>query len=285
MKKIRVTLSEDTWRLIGKDVEEFGINNNKLCNYILDKFKYDRKMENHKLLETQSKAVKKVIQFDLNSQNTAIYSDILKENKVENEAEFFRELFELYTSRFKYQREIFVFIEKVKNILEAIKNETKLKILYYEDVYTVNPYFIKREEQGDENFLFCYNTEHKKYYNFKLKDLVVAAILKEKIDSRDKKYIEMVRKNFDPFLGYGNIVTVKFTPRGEGLLKSITNYKPKFKKKEGNIYSFEMSNENAKIYFFPFMKEAEILSPRDLREEMKKSLLESLEIYKKNSEQ
>lgn len=281
MKKIRVTLSEDIWRLIGKDVEEFGINNNRLCNYILDRLKYEKNMDAHKLIENSTGVQKKIIQFDLNSANEAIYYDILKENGVENEAEFFRELFETYTSKFKYQREIFVFMDRVLEILEAIEKGCKMKILYYGKVYTVNPYFIKREEQGDENFLFSYHCEEKKYLNFKLKDLTVVGILSEKIDYEDKKYIEMVKKNFDPFLGYGNIVKVKLSPQGEGLLKGITNYKPKVKKREGSIYYFEMSNENAKMYFLPFMEAAEILSPPELREEMKLSLLATLNLYSK----
>lgn len=42
MKKIRVTVPEDIWRLMKNDTEEFGINNNKLCNYILERFKYNK---------------------------------------------------------------------------------------------------------------------------------------------------------------------------------------------------------------------------------------------------
>lgn len=279
MKKIRVTLSEDIWRLIGKDVEELGINSNRLCNYILDKLKYEKSMDAHKFVEKNSGTQKKIIQFDLNSSNEIIYYDILRENGVENEAEFFRNLFEIYTSKFKYQREIFVFMDRVQDILDAIEKQCKIKIIYYGKVYTVNPYFIKREEQGDENFLFCYDCEEQEYMNFKLKDLTVGGTLRDKIDFYDKKYIEMVRKNFDPFLGYGNIVKVKLTPQGEGLLKGMTNYKPKLKKREGNIYYFEMSNENAKMYFLPFMSAVEILSPLELREEMRLSLLETLELY------
>ena len=46
MKKIRVTVPEDIWRLMKNDIEEFGINNNKLCNYILERFKYNRTFGN-----------------------------------------------------------------------------------------------------------------------------------------------------------------------------------------------------------------------------------------------
>lgn len=280
MKKIRVTISEDTWGLLKKDSEEFGINNNKLCNFILEKFKYNRKIEMDKILETQNKSVKKIIQFDLNISNKNIYYDILKVNKVEIEADFFRELFDIYISKFKYQRELFIFSDKVSKILEAIKSKNQLKIIYLENIYTVNPYFIKREKQGDENFLFVFNETTQNYENFKLKELDVIAILEEKIILKNKKYIEQVRKNFDPFLGNGNIVKVRLTPVGESLLKSLTNYRPKFIKKEKNIFYFEISNENAKLYFISFMKEAEILEPIELRDEIKKSLNDTLNMYK-----
>ena len=280
MKKIRVTVPEDIWRLMRNDTEEFGINNNKLCNYILERFKYNKKMESEKLLEMQGRPLKKIIQFDLNVLNRDIYYDILKENKVEVEAEYFRELFEIYTSKFKYQRELFIFEDRVKGILEGIKAKKKLKIKYLNKVYTVEPYFIKREERGDENFLFCYVEEKKEYANFKLKELEIISIIDEKIKGKDKKFIESMRKNFDPFLGNGNIVKVRLTDEGLSLLKSLTNYRPKLIKKEGDIYSFEVANENAKLYFRQFSKEAEIIYPPNLREEIKREYLEILELYK-----
>ena len=201
MKKIRVTVPEDIWRMMRNDVEEFGINNNKLCNYILDKLKYKKDINVEKLLETQGRPLKKIIQFDLNVANREIYYDVLKENCVDIEAEFFRELFEVYTSKFKYQRELFIYEERLKSILEAIKLKRKLKLKYIDKIYTVEPFFVKREEQGDENFLFCFCEETKGYRNYKLKELEIISILDDKIKGKDKKYIESVRKNFDPFFG------------------------------------------------------------------------------------
>ena len=43
MKKIRITVPEDIWRLMKNDTEDFGINNNKLCNYLLKKLKYKKR--------------------------------------------------------------------------------------------------------------------------------------------------------------------------------------------------------------------------------------------------
>ncbi|WP_047394104.1 WYL domain-containing protein [Cetobacterium sp. ZOR0034] len=279
MKKIRVTVSEDIWRLLKKDSEEFGINNNKLCNFILDKFKYSKKFDLDRFIEPQGRPLKKVIQFDLNVSNKGIYYDILKANDVDVEAEFFRELFEVYSSQFKYQREIFIFQETYKAVLEAIKNKVKMRILYMEESFTISPYFIKREDQGDENFIFAYDDENKIYRSIKLKDAIILGTLNEKIQVRDKKYIENMRKNFDPFLGERLIIKARFTPRGESMLKSFTNYKPKLIKKEEDIYFFEMTLENAKFYFASFLKEVRIIEPQKLKDELKKSFLEAYKIY------
>ncbi len=279
MKKIRVTVPEDIWRLMKNDIEEFGINNNKLCNYILDKLKYKREINTERELEAQGRPVKKIIQFDLNVSNKEIYYDILRENKVEVEAEFFRDLFETYCSKFTYQRELFVFEEKLKKVMNAIKDKKKLKVKYLDHVVNVDPYFIKREEQGDENYLFCYYEKEGTYHNYKLKELEVIGILEEKIKGKDKKFVDQVRKNFDPFLGNGNFVKVKFTKLGEVLYKSLFNYRPKLIKKDGDVYIFETSNENAKLYFRQFLKEAVVIEPRELKDEIKAEFLEAYESY------
>ena len=51
MKKIRVTVPEDVWDIIKIDQEDFGINNNKFCNYILEKLKFNRKIETEKFYD------------------------------------------------------------------------------------------------------------------------------------------------------------------------------------------------------------------------------------------
>lgn len=262
-------------------MEDFGINNNKLCNYILDKFKFKREMDTEILLLAQGRALTKMVQFDLNVGNKDIYYDVLKENKIEVEAEFFRDLFKIYTSYYKYERELFIFEETVKSIMEAIKNKNRLKIRFDGRLFTVEPFFIKRDEQGDENFLFSYVEELKEYKNFKLKELNVIGVLNEKIPGKDRKYVENIRKNFDPFLADGNKVKVKLTENGEKLLKSLTNYRPKLLKKDKDMYTFEASNENAKLYFRQFFKDAVIVEPKELREEMRVELEELLEEYKK----
>lgn len=280
MKKIRVTVPEDVWDIMKIDQEDFGINNNKFCNYILEKLKFNRKIETEKLLQAQGRNRKKIVQFDLNVNNKEIYYDILKSNEVEIEAEYFRELFEIYCSKFKYQRELFIYEDKLKSILDAIKDENKLKIKYFSEIIDIDPIFIRREDKGNENFLFCYVEKLNSYQNYKLKELEIVAILPEKMKKRDKKFIESMKKKYDPFLGKTTTIKVKLTTLGESLLKTFTEYRPKLIKNEKNIYFFETSEEQAKMYFRGFSKEAEILEPLSLREEIIKEYQEALNIYK-----
>jgi len=280
LKKIRVTVPEDVWDIIKIDQEDFGINNNKFCNYILEKLKFNRKIETEKLLQAQGRNRKKIVQFDLNVNNKEIYYDILKSNEVEIEAEYFRELFEIYCSKFKYQRELFIYEDKLKSILDAIKDENKLKIRYFSEIIDIDPIFIRREDKGNENFLFCYVEKLNSYQNYKLKEMEIVAILPEKMKKRDKKFIESMKKKYDPFLGKATTIKVKLTTLGESLLKTFTEYRPKLIKNEKDIYYFETSEEQAKMYFRGFSKEAEILEPHSLREEIIKEYQEALNIYK-----
>jgi hypothetical protein len=279
MKKIRVTVPEDIWRLMKNDTEDFGISSNKLCNYILEKLKYKQEINVEQLLKVQGRPLKKIIQFDLNIGNKEVYYDILKENRVDVEAEFLRELFKVYSSKFKYIRELFIFEDRVSKILEAIKKEKKLKIKYKKEIFTIEPFFIKRDEQGDENFLFCYCDEPGEHKNYKLKELSVVSVLGDNVTKKNREYIESVRKNFNPFLANGNLIKVLLTEEGKSLLKSLTNYRPKLVKKDKDIYTFEASNENAKLYFRQFLKEAIILEPECLKRDMKSELMEAIKNY------
>lgn len=74
---------------------------------------------------------------------------------------------------------------------------------------------------------------------------------------------------------------VQLTENGEKLLKSLTNYRPKLLKKEKDFFIFEASNENAKLYFRQFFKDAVIIEPIELREELKKELEDLLNEYRK----
>lgn len=233
MKKIKVLISEDSWNLMKNDAIEFGITTNKLCNYILEKLRYNKKIETEKLLEIQEKPLKKIINFDLNISNKEIYYEILKFNNVIVEAEYFRSLFKSYTSNFKYQRELFILEEKVKIILEAIEKKKRIKLKYLKKYFSLDPYFIKCDDKREKNFLLSYDYKRKKYISLTLKEIEKVKILEENIESKRNKKV-----NFGMFLKEKNIIKVKFTEVGKILFKNFTNNRPKLLKKERDIHFF-----------------------------------------------
>ena len=74
------------------------------------------------------------------------------------------------------------------------------------------------------------------YQNYKLKEMEIVAILPEKMKKRDKKFIDSMKKKYDPFLGKATTIKVKLTTLGESLLKTFTEYRPKLIKNEKDIY-------------------------------------------------
>ena len=86
-------------------------------------------------------------------------------------------------------------------------------------------------------------------------------------------------------LQYKQVVAPYFRGTGEQTLRP--DIETKFRrsviaviKNEKDIYYFETSEEQAKMYFRGFSKEAEILEPLSLREEIIKEYQEALNIYK-----
>ena len=106
----------------------------------------------------------------------------------------------------------------------------------------------------------------------------------KKIEVKDKKYIDEVYKNFDPFLSYKNRVKVKFTEKGLELYEKVLTNRPRLLNKDNNIYTFECDNKLAMVYFAQFFSLIEILEPQELREKLQKELENTLKIYKNEEE-
>ena len=102
----------------------------------------------------------------------------------------------------------------------------------------------------------------------------------EKIEIKDKKYIDEVYKNFDPFLSYRNRVKVRFTEKGLELYEKVLTNRPRLLNKDNNIYTFECDNKLAMVYFAQFFSLIEILEPQELREKLQNELENTLKIYK-----
>ena len=274
MKKVRVTVSDFMNQIITGDSEYFKLPVGRIGNIIF-KYYMDKDLNKVELGNFSGE----VIQFNLNKKNEEIFMDTLIRNKVEIEAEYWRNIFFTYINNLRYKREEILFENKFKDIREAIKTEKKIKIKYHKYIRLVNPYFIKVSDSENRSYLFCYCEKNNDYRNYRISEIEEIWLTNEKNEIRDKKYIDDVRKNFDPFLSYKNRVKVKFTEKGIELYEKVLANRPKLIEEKDEIYTFECDNKLAMIYFAQFYSEVKILEPEELKTILKKELKKTIEIY------
>ena len=271
MKKARVTVSDFMNEIITGDSEYFKLPVGRIGNIIF-KYYMDKDLNKVELGNFSGE----VIQFNLNKKNEEIFIDTLIRNKIQTEAEYWRNIFFTYINNLRYKREEILFENKFKDIREAIKTEKKIKIKYHKYIRLVNPYFIKVSDSENRSYLFCYCEKNNDYRNYRISEIEEIWLTNE---IRDKKYIDDVRKNFDPFLSYKNRVKVKFTEKGIELYEKVIANRPRLIEEKDGIYTFECDNKLAMIYFAQFYSEVKILEPEELKTILKKELKKTIEIY------
>ena len=274
MKKARVTVSDFMNEIITGDSEYFKLPVGRIGNIIF-KYYMDKDLNKVELGNFSGE----VIQFNLNKKNEEIFIDTLIRNKIQTEAEYWRNIFFTYINNLRYKREEILFENKFKDIREAIKTEKKIKIKYHKYIRLVNPYFIKVSDSENRSYLFCYCEKNNDYRNYRISEIEEIWLTNEKNEIRDKKYIDDVRKNFDPFLSYKNRVKVKFTEKGIELYEKVLANRPRLIEEKDGIYTFECDNKLAMIYFAQFYSKVKILEPEELKTILKKELKKTIEIY------
>lgn len=274
MKKVRVTVSDFMNEIITGDSEYFKLPVGRIGNIIF-KYYMDKDLNKVELGNFSGE----VIQFNLNKKNEEIFMDTLIRNKIQTEAEYWRNIFFTYINNLRYKREEILFENKFKDIREGIKAEKKIKIKYHKYIRLVNPYFIKVSDSENRSYLFCYCEKNNDYRNYRISEIEEIWLTNEKNEIRDKKYIDDVRKNFDPFLSYKNRVKVKFTEKGIELYEKVLANRPRLIEEKDGIYTFECDNKLAMIYFAQFYSKVKILEPEELKTILKKELKKTIEIY------
>ena len=274
MKKVRVTVSDFMNEIITGDSEYFKLPVGRIGNIIF-KYYMDKDLNKVELGNFSGE----VIQFNLNKKNEEIFMDTLIRNKIQTEAEYWRNIFFTYINNLRYKREEILFENKFKDIRGAIKTEKKIKIKYHKYIRLVNPYFIKVSDSENRSYLFCYCEKNNDYRNYRISEIEEIWLTNEKNEIRDKKYIDDVRKNFDPFLSYKNRVKVKFTEKGIELYEKVLANRPRLIEEKDGIYIFECDNKLAMIYFAQFYSKVKILEPEELKTILKKELKKTIEIY------
>ncbi len=262
MKKIRVTIPTFITCVIKSDAEDFGFTLNGFYNEIFNIYSKEKK----ELEPVQKSKNNDIIQFNLNKDNEDLYFSILKMYNMQSEAEFWKRVLYNYIDMPKYKRERVIFKDTVKQIESAANKALKIEAKYKNEIRIFEPYFIKQAGGEARNYIHAYSEKSKDYRNYRLPAIKILRILKEKQEHNNEEYLENIKNHFDPFLSYGFETKVRLTEWGVKHYNTVITNRPTIKEKDGDIYTFHCSPENAKIYFPHFLDNAEILEPLELRE-------------------
>lgn len=274
IKKIRFTIPYFIKEKIKEDETHFNLLTGEIGNKL---FSYYSNKEVENLGIKLSKG--EIIQFNLNKSNDELYYIVLKEHEVQNEAEFFRNIFFKYLDNPRYIREQILFSDIFKKLEIALKENKKVNIKYSGEIRTINPYLLKVASGEDRSYIFSYCEKNEDYRNYRVANIENISLSKYDIEFKCLEYISSIEKNFDPFLSFGKNISIKINQEGQKLFERVILNRPKVLEKNGDIWLLECTNRLAKIYFPQFLSNVEILEPLDLREWFKKELRKSLERY------
>ena len=277
MKKVKFTIPYFSYEKIKEDEFHFRLKPGEIGNRI---FAY---YSNKDIEMVEAKSNKgENIQFNLNTKNEELYPSVIKDHKVQNEAEFWRILFFNYLNNPKHIRERILYKKIFDDLEAAIKDEKMIRIKYKSELREIHPYLIKTAPGEDRSYLFCYCTKNDTHRNYRVANIKDVFISKNNLEFIDQAYIDEIDKNFDPFLSYGKTVTIKLTELGKTIYERATYNRPKRidEDEKGDIWIFQCTNKHAKVYFPQFMSEIEILEPKNLREWYIDELRKIMKYYK-----
>lgn len=209
-------------------------------------------------------------------------------------------ILEDYCSRSPIERLRIYRKETYQKIKEAISENRLIKVTVsrYDQKLplTVYPYKIARDELNSQEYLVCYSKEDGapettlSVSSFSMSRLVDFRVSKARfrLSKAQKDEIEKKLSLHSPAYFFGGIkeIKIRLSPNGCRKYKARPYSRPRCIKKEeaGNKYFdyyFECSEQQVIDYFFVFGKDAEIIYPADLRNNMMRKYKLALDQYYK----
>ena len=231
------------------------------------------------------------IQFIINKENEAIFNSIEKYYlKNRSLSEYFREILISYASNRQDHRELLLFPELINKLEHAINNKKRV-ILIFENNSSIllDPFSIEQTKEELYNYLLgiqITKSGNREIISSKLYKVKEVIITEENIEitNNEKELLAKTIEHGAQFPISEYIVTkLELTKRGEKLYDASYLNRPKYFKKENNVYYFDCSTSQIDFYFFKFGEDVKILSPENLKNRFSKKYYLALTRYKKRN--
>ena len=189
---------------------------------------------------------------------------------------YFRNMISSYTLLPQDKREKIIFKNNFDLINKAIKEDKKIYFttINKDSPHIASPYSICNSKEELFNYLLAdYNTYPFSFRIGRLKKLTVLNEPREFLDRNIEIFKRMEIQG--PQYAYkvessSKEIKVFLTEKGKQMFKSIYLHRPNIKRIEGNFYYFDCSLQQAYQYFSRLGKDAIIVEPKELMEDMHK---------------
>jgi len=224
----------------------------------------------------------------LNNGNTKYFKGAVIDSKYYDNTlgAYVNALIEEYAELNYKDREAIIYREEFNQITSAIKDEKLIKTtLVFGETLKIKPYKLLMDNQKLYYYLVGYDRESMKSVSYRIIDFDSincqqgkSVLTKSDIENIEK---EIRNKGVQFMRGESHEIKIRLNEEGQKLYNRILHLRPKYVRiEEKNIYVFDCSLKQIEYYFFKFGKEAEIISPLDLREKFKNDHLEAYKLYK-----
>ncbi len=236
--------------------------------------------------------------------NQTCYSNIkfqTKQNKAANakltaykiryRGRYISKLLEIYASRAYYERELIYYSECIKKIKNAIEHKKTIRIISKDHMRYILPYAIRTDEWSSYNYLIGTEFYPDKGNTSKAISMRIAFISdcydapqKEEYKPLDEEIIEskIATSGIQFLANPTEEIKIRMTDKGKNMYDHMIFLRPSIiqtpSSKASDIYTFNCTIEQARVYFFKFGSEVEIISPESLRKEF---IAEYFNAYKK----
>ena len=206
---------------------------------------------------------------------------------------FFRCVIEAYARKPYLERERIMVSENVRLVLAAIQNRRILKLTSGNTIFRVKPYRIMQNPLATYSYLVCLSkteapdSEYKPA-SFRISRISGVAYLQQDAfisKEAEKQLNEAIRtRGVQYLLGEPTEIEVLLTPQGVSLYRTLITVRPPAAEQEllpdGCVrMRFCCTLKQASDYFFAFGRDAEILSPLELRQSIAERYKQALNIY------
>lgn len=256
--------------------------------YIANKIVNDLISTNSLFAYTKSFPLESSFSFKPSNFNASIIETInFKYAPYQTISSFFRNLILHYLSLPQYKREQIIFQDTYELINDALDSKRKLIVCSNNTKHIVSPYKLVTNKEELYNYLICLKKDNNStsILSFHLFKIDYICLLQETVSFIDADIVKLenVSAYYPQFPFYADQKSiVKLSECGIKMFDSKYLNRPVPYKIEGDLYYFNCSYTQLSLYFFPFGKNAKIVSPDTLVSSFKKMYQDAYKNYSEN---